>query len=47
VSCADFQDQEGRVIDVDFLVLANHGQLQVTQGIVHSVEGKKRKYHLE
>lgn len=47
VSCADFQNQEGRVIDVDFLVLPNHGQLQVTQGIVHSVEGKKRKYHLE
>jgi hypothetical protein len=47
VSCADFQDQDGRKIDVDFLVLPNRGQLQVTQGIVHSVAGKKRKYHLE
>jgi hypothetical protein len=47
VSCADFVDQEGRKIDVDFLVLPNDGQLQATQGIVHSVEGKKRDYHLE
>ncbi|MBJ20118.1 MAG: hypothetical protein GY910_26340 [bacterium] len=47
VSCADFQDQDGRKIDVDFLVIPNGGELQVTQGIVHSVEGKKRKYHLE
>ena len=47
VSCADFVDQEGRKIDVDFLVLPNDGQLQATQGIVHSVEGKKRSYHLE
>ena len=47
VSCADFVDQEGRKIDVDFLVLPNAGQLRVSQGIVHSVEGKKRKYHLE
>jgi len=47
VSCADFRDQEGRLIDVDFLVIPNQGQLQVSQGIVHSVDGKKRKYHLE
>ena len=47
VSCADFVDQEGRKIDVDFLVLLNDGQLQATQGVVHSVDGKKRSYHLE
>ena len=47
VSCADFVDQEGRKIDVDFLVLPNDGQLKTTQGIVHSVEGVKREYHLE
>jgi len=40
VSCADFRDQEGRLIDVDFLVITNQGQLQVSQGIVHSVDGK-------
>ncbi|MAE95784.1 MAG: hypothetical protein CL910_14095 [Deltaproteobacteria bacterium] len=47
VSCADFVDQSGRKIDVDFLVIPKDGQLQATQGIVHSVEGKKRAYHLE
>ena len=47
VSCADFVDQDGRKIDVDFLVLPKNGTLQTTQAIVHSVEGKKRKYHLE
>ncbi len=47
VSCADFVDQKGRKIDVDFLVLPNGGKLQTAQGIVHSVSGKKRKYHLE
>ncbi len=37
-----------RKIDVDFLVLPNaEGELQVTQGIVHSVDGSKRKSHLE
>ena len=48
VSCADFVDQEERKIDVDFLVLPDaEGKLRVSQGIVHSVDGDKRKYHLE
>ena len=47
VSCADFKDQDGRKIDVDFLVLPDGSTLRVTQAIVHSVDGKKRKYHLE
>ena len=48
VSCADFIDQDGRKIDVDFLVLPDEsGKLRATQGIVHSVDGDKRKYHLE
>ena len=48
VSCADFADQDGRKIDVDFLVLPDaSGKLRATQGIVHSVDGDKRKYHLE
>ncbi len=47
VSCADFVDQDGRKVDVDFLVISKSGKLQATQGIVHSVDGKKRKYHLE
>ena len=47
VSCADFVDQNGVVIDVDFLVRPKEGQLITTQAVVHSVDGKKRKYHLE
>ncbi|MFQ5504534.1 MAG: hypothetical protein ACE5F1_07015 [Planctomycetota bacterium] len=47
VSCADFVDQEGREIDVDFLVLPDGATLRATQGVVHAVDGKKRAYHLE
>ena len=47
VSCADFVDQDGRAIDVDFLVLRDGHALRATQGVVHSVAGVKRKYHLE
>ena len=48
VSCADFVDQKDRKIDVDFLVIPDgHGKLRVTQGLVHSIDGNKRKYHLE
>ena len=47
VSCADFKDQKGRTIDVDFLVRPTGGTLLTTQALVHSIDGKKRKYHLE
>jgi hypothetical protein len=47
VSCADFRDQDGRRIDVDFLVIERGDGLVATQGVVHSVDGNKRKYHLE
>ncbi len=47
VSCADFVDQTDRKIDVDFLVVPDGENLRVTQGIVHSVDGNKRAYHLE
>ncbi len=47
VSCADFVDQMGRKIDVDFLVLPDGKNLRATQAIVHSVDGNKRAYHLE
>ena len=47
VSCADFTDQDSRKIDVDFLVVPSGDSLIATQAIVHSVDGKKRKYHLE
>jgi hypothetical protein len=47
VSCADFVDAGGQKIDVDFLVIQDGDSLMVTQGIVHSVDGVKREYHLE
>ncbi len=47
VSCADFVDTNGRKYDLDFLVVPAGDKLITTQAIVHSVDGKKRKYHLE
>ncbi len=47
VSCADFIDQEGNSIDVDFLVLRDGDEVHAIQGIVHKVNAKKRPYHLE
>jgi len=47
VSCADFVDSKGRKYDLDFLVVPAGDKLIATQAIVHSVDGKKRKYHLE
>ena len=47
VSCADFKDQQGRKIDIDFLVRPDASKLITTQALVHSVNGNKRKYHLE
>ena len=47
VSCADFQAADGRKVDIDFLVVPAGSGYRVNQAIVHSVAGKKRKYHLE
>lgn len=47
VSCADFYDTEGKKIDMDFLVVKDGDQLKTIQGVVHSVDGIKRQYHLE
>ena len=47
VSCADFADERGRAYDVDFLVVPSAEGFRVNQAIVHKVDGKKRKYHVE
>ncbi len=48
VSCADFVDpRNGRKFDLDFLVIPDGDKLVATQAVIHSVDGKKRKYHLE
>jgi hypothetical protein len=47
VSCADFIDTEGNKYDIDFLV-GNTGKGQTTlESVVHSINGKKRAYHVE
>lgn len=47
VSCADFQDAQGRIYDLDFLVVPKPAGFRVNQAIVHKVDGEKRKYHVE
>ncbi|VAW83964.1 hypothetical protein MNBD_GAMMA16-1783 [hydrothermal vent metagenome] len=47
VSCADFVDQNGNKIDIDFMVRKGKNRLITTQALVHSINGKKRQYHLE
>ncbi len=47
VSCADFVDADGKKYDIDFLVAEKDGSYSVLQPVVHSVDGKKRDYHLE
>jgi hypothetical protein len=47
VSCADFVDAQGKKYDIDFLVAEKKDSFNVLQALVHSIEGKKRPYHLE
>jgi len=47
VSCADFEDQQGKVYDLDFLVSPNGDGYRVIQSIIHAESGNKRKYHIE
>jgi hypothetical protein len=47
VSCADFVDDQGKQYDLDLLVVEERGSFRVLETVVHSIDGKKRKYHLE
>jgi hypothetical protein len=47
VSCADFQDEDGGVVDIDFLVVPSGDDFRVNQAIVHKADGEKRAYHVE
>jgi len=47
VSCADFVDAQGKKYDLDFLVAQKEDAYRVFQALVHSIDGKKRAYHLE
>jgi len=47
VSCADFVDAKGNTVDMDFMVIPSGNKMIATQAILHKIDGKKRKYHLE
>jgi len=47
VSCADFFDEKGKKVDLDFLVIRDGNNLHTVQAVVHAIDGKKREYHLE
>jgi hypothetical protein len=47
VGCQDFVDQDGRKLDVDLLVLQSGENLQVTQAIVHKIDGAERSSSLD
>lgn len=47
VACADFVDPKGIKYDLDLLVAEEQGQFRVLETVVHSIDGKKRAYHLE
>ena len=47
ISCADFVDQDGRKLDLDFLVVDAGGDLRTVQALVHKIEGDKRPYDVE
>ena len=42
VSCSHFVDQDGRKIDLDFLVLHTEKPMRVTQTVIHKVDGLER-----
>ena len=47
VSCADFVDEQGNEYDLDLLVVEKDGKFRVLETVVHSINGSKRRYHLE
>lgn len=47
VSCADFEDVDGNLYDIDFLVAESDNELRVMQALVHKINDDKRKYHVE
>lgn len=46
LSCADFMDQDERIMDVDIFVIDDGGEFRVTQALLHKVDGAKRDYDL-
>jgi hypothetical protein len=47
VSCADFEDESGKLLDVDFMVAQSYGYWSVFQSVIHARDGVKRESHME
>jgi len=41
-ACSDFKEKEGKVFDLVFFLRPEHGELKVTEIMIHKVEGKPR-----
>ena len=46
LTCADYIDQNGNKVDLDFMVKETDGKFITTQTIVHAISDKYRPYHL-
>ena len=47
VSCADFVDGNGNILDVDYMVAESYGYWSVFQAVIHAREGAVRESHME
>jgi len=47
VSCADFEDEAGNLLDVDFMVSSVDEYWAVFQSVIHMRDGKRRESHME
>lgn len=46
LTCADYTDQDGNKIDLDFMVRKNGEEYITSQTIVHAVDDEYRPYHV-
>ena len=47
VSCADYETEDGKLLDVDFMVAEQDGFYAVFQSVIHMRDGKLRGEHME
>jgi hypothetical protein len=47
VSCADFEEENGELLDVDYMVARSHGYWSFFQPVIHLRHGKLRESHME
>ena len=47
ITCADYVDQDGQKVDLDFMVKTSGDKQVTTQTIVHAIADKYRPYHIK